>query len=130
MKRYKILHQTSFEFPEQVQLLPHTLRLRPREGHELRIENFLLDISPNATLRWHRDVEGNSIATASFRDKVQTLTVNTETIIQKYDQGPYDFLVADYAVDYPFNYKNEDQLLLSPYTKKAGKKERRTAEHQ
>ncbi|MDG2089946.1 MAG: transglutaminase family protein [Gammaproteobacteria bacterium] len=123
MKRYKILHQTSYEFSEEVQFLPHTLRLRPREGHELRIENSLLDISPNASLRWHRDVEGNSVATASFSDKAQTLTINSEIIIQKYDQEPYDFLVADYAVDYPFNYSDEDQALLSPYMKKAGEKE-------
>lgn len=121
MKRFKILHQTSYEFSEQVQLLPHTLRLRPREGHELRIESSVLDISPNASLRWHRDVEGNSVATASFSEKAQTLKIVSETIIQKYDHVPYDFLVADYAVNYPFNYNDEDKVLLSPYMEKVSK---------
>ncbi|MBN4059759.1 MAG: cysteine protease [SAR86 cluster bacterium] len=115
MKRYKILHQTSYEFTDAVQLLPHTLRLRPREGHELRIESSILNISPEAALRWHRDVEGNSVATATFNDNAQALNINSEIIIQKYDQVPHDFLVADYAVDYPFNYSDEDQVLLSPY---------------
>ncbi|MEE4291134.1 MAG: transglutaminase family protein, partial [Cycloclasticus sp.] len=93
----------------------HTLRLRPREGHELRIESSTLDISPSATLRWHRDVEGNSVATATFSNSAQRLVVKSEIIIQQYDQAPHDFLVADYAVDYPFNYNDEDKVLLSPY---------------
>tara|TARA_R110000772_G_scaffold14958_1_gene42759 strand:+ start:1125 stop:1985 length:861 start_codon:yes stop_codon:yes gene_type:complete len=115
MKRYKILHQTNYEFSGQVQLDPHTLRLRPREGHELRIESSALDISPDANLRWHRDVEGNSVATANFMGSTSYLYISSEVIIQQYDHLPYDFLVADYAVDYPFNYEPEDQILLAPY---------------
>lgn len=115
MKRYKILHKTQYTFSGLVQLQPHTLRLRPREGHELCIERSLLDISPLATLRWHRDVEGNSVATATFKDSTQILTIQSEIIIQQYDQAPNDFLVADYAVDYPFCYNKEDKVLLSPY---------------
>jgi transglutaminase-like putative cysteine protease len=115
MKRYKILHETDYNFSGVVQLQPHTLRLRPREGHELRIESSTLDISPSATLRWHRDVEGNSVATATFSNSAQRLVVKSEIIIQQYDQAPHDFLVADYAVDYPFNYNDEDKVLLSPY---------------
>ncbi|MCB1669166.1 MAG: transglutaminase family protein [Porticoccaceae bacterium] len=115
MKRYKILHETLYNFSGSVQLLPHTLRLRPREGHELRIESSALDIFPAATLRWHRDVEGNSVATATFNGSTQNLTIKSEIIIQQYDQTPHDFLVADYAVDYPFSYIDEDKVLLSPY---------------
>ncbi len=109
------MHKTQYNFSGLVQLQPHTLRLRPREGHELRIESSKLAISPSPTLRWHRDVEGNSVATATFNDSTQVLTTQSEVIIQKYDQTPHDFLVADYAVDYPFHYNDEDKVLLSPY---------------
>lgn len=115
MKRYKIVHQTMYKYSGWVQLYPHTLRLRPREGHELRIESSKLDISPVATLRWHRDVEGNSVSIATFDGKTEDLTVKSEIVIQKFDLYPHDFLVADYAVDYPFNYLEEDRILLSPY---------------
>lgn len=115
MKRYKIVHKTQYNFSGMVLLQPHTLRLRPREGHELRIESSKLDISPPATLRWHRDVEGNSVAIATFIDSTQILTVQSEITIQQYDQLPHDFLVADYAVAYPFYYTDEDKVLLSPY---------------
>ncbi|HEY7773262.1 MAG TPA: transglutaminase family protein [Marinagarivorans sp.] len=115
MKKFKIEHKTHYAFSNAVQLLPHTLRLRPREGHELRIEYSKLEISPPASLRWQRDVEGNSVATATFTTKTPTLTIVSEVVIQQYDLLPHDFVVADYAVNYPFNYSDEDRVLLSPY---------------
>ena len=120
MKRFKILHQTKYDFTDQVELLPHTFRLRPREGHELRIESSKLNISPTATLRWHRDVEGNSIAMASFTKKTNALAVESEIIIQKYDLNPFDFMITDYALNYPFNYQTEDAISLAPYLNKPG----------
>lgn len=115
MKRYKILHETSYQFSGPVQLLPHTLLLRPREGHELRIESSVLAIDPQPTLRWQRSVEDNSVATAHFMGSTQQLLITSEVIIQQYDQAPHDFLVSDYAVDYPFSYSDEDRQLLAPY---------------
>lgn len=117
MQRYKILHRTYYNFSGVVRLEPHALRLRPRESHELRIESSTLEITPAATLRWHRDVEGNSVAIASFDAPCRQLLVESQVIIQQHNQAPLDFLVADYAMDYPFAYAAEDWILLSPYTK-------------
>ncbi len=115
MQRYKILHRTYYNFSAAVRLEPHTLRLRPREGHELRIESSELKISPAATLRWHRDVEDNSVAIASFEKLARQLVVESEIIIQHFNQSPLDFLVADYAMDYPFSYLPDDRAVLLPY---------------
>ena len=91
------------------------MRLRPREDHELRIESSTLRITPPATLLWHRDVEGNSVATATFELPTNQLVVESEVILQQYNEAPLDFLVADYAVSYPFSYQSDDKILLSPY---------------
>lgn len=115
MQRYKILHRTYYNFSAAVRLEPHALRLRPREGHELRIESSTLEITPPATLRWHRDVEDNSVAIATFDAPANQLVIESEVIIQQYNQAPLDFLVADYAMDYPFAYTPEDMVVLSPY---------------
>ena len=115
MQRYKILHRTFYNFSAPVRLEPHTLRLRPREGHELRIESSTLQITPPATVRWHRDVEDNSIAIATFDAPASQLAIESAVIIQQYDLAPLDFLVADYAIDYPFAYRPEDRVVLSPY---------------
>ena len=115
MQRYKILHRTYYNVPAAVQLGPHVLRLRPREGHELHIESAALEITPPATLRWHRDVEDNSVAIATFDTPTRQLVIESEVIIQQFNESPLDFLVADYAIDYPFAYSPEDRVVLSPY---------------
>ncbi|HKI73234.1 MAG TPA: transglutaminase family protein [Pseudomonadales bacterium] len=117
MRRYKILHRTYYNFASAVRLGPHALRLRPREDHELRIESSSLRIFPPATLRWHRDVEDNSVAIATFDLPANRLSIESEVIIQQYNLAPLDFLVADYAADYPFAYRPEDSIVLSPYLK-------------
>ncbi len=122
MQRYKILHRTYYNFSGEVMLEPHTLRLRPRENHELRIESSKLKITPAASLRWFRDVEDNSVAIATFDSHTDQLIIESEIIIQQYNEGPLDFLVADYAIYYPFNYQAEDLAVLSPYMLSTGQK--------
>ena len=115
MKRYKIIHSTYYNYTDTVTLGPHHLLLRPREGHDLRIESFVLKITPDAQIYWHRDVEDNSVAIANFTRPTQQLRVESEVIIQQYNEFPLDFIVADYAINYPFSYNEGDQFLLSPY---------------
>ena len=121
MQRYKILHRTYYNFSALVTLEPHTLRLRPREGHELRIESSNLHITPPATLRWQRDAEDNSVAIASFSQPTNQLKIESEVIIQQFNEAPLDFLVADYALNFPFNYTDTDKVLLAPYLKNMGR---------
>jgi transglutaminase-like putative cysteine protease len=115
MRRFKILHRTYYNFSGVVRLEPHVLRLRPREGHELRVESSSLAITPAATLRWHRDVEDNSVAIATFDTPAQQLVIESEVIIQQFNEAPLDFLVDVYATNYPFAYGAEDRVVLAPY---------------
>jgi transglutaminase-like putative cysteine protease len=115
MQRYKIIHRTYYNYSVEVTLGPHTLLLRPREDHELRIESFALKTTPLSTLLWHRDVEGNSVAIANFDVPTTQLVIESEVIIQQYNEAPLNFVVADYAMVYPFAYQPDDKVLLSPY---------------
>lgn len=115
MQRYKILHRTYYNFSAEVELKPHYLRLRPLEGHQLRIESSKLKITPEANIRWQRDVEDNSVAIASFNTATSQLFIESEVIIQQYNETPLDFLVEDYAINFPFEYPAEDKVVLLPY---------------
>jgi transglutaminase-like putative cysteine protease len=64
-------------------------------------------------------VEDNSVAIATFDSSANQLVIESEVIIQQYNQAPLDFLVADYATDYPFVYTFEDRVVLSPYMNSA-----------
>lgn len=115
MQRYKIIHRTYYNYSAHIVLGEHRLLLRPREDHELRIESFVLKTAPESKIFWHRDVEGNSVATASFVEPTRQLVIESEVIIQQYNEFPLNFMVADYAIKYPFSYQTDDMFLLSPY---------------
>jgi transglutaminase-like putative cysteine protease len=102
-----------------VQLGPHTLLLRPREGQELRIEASTLQTTPPSSLRWHRDVEDNAVAIATFHAPTSQLLIESKVIIVQYNQTPLDFLVDEHAANYPFAYRSEDEAVLAPYLKVA-----------
>ena len=115
MRRLKIVHSTRYEFVDRVVLGPHRLLLRPREGHELRIESSVLDTTPPAKISWLRDVHDNSVAIATFVGQAMQLAIHSEVVVQHYGESPLDFLVADSAVNYPFHYDADAIPVLRPY---------------
>lgn len=115
MRRLRISHLTEYRFSSLVALQPHRLLLRPREGHDLRIESSKLDILPATHIKWHRDVFDNSVAVASFLEPSDRLMIASEVVIEHYEEAPLDFLVADYAVNYPFLYNVEERVDLLPF---------------
>jgi len=115
VRRLKISHVTEYLFSEPVSLLPHRLLLRPRESHNVRIESSILDIFPGHTLQWKRDVLDNSVAVVGFPEPADQLRISSDLVIQHYEENPFDFLLDDYAVSYPFDYSIEEQADLAPF---------------
>ncbi len=115
MRRLLIKHVTTYQYAEAVTLLPHKLLLRPREGHDIRIESVELDISPAHQLDWQRDVYDNAVAQVTFLEPASMLSISSRVLIQHYDDQPLNFLVADYAVSFPFKYDVAERSDLDPY---------------
>ena len=61
-KVINIVHRTEYLYKTQVRLNRHRLMVRPRDGHDLRLDAAYLRITPRAKLRWFFDAFGNSIA--------------------------------------------------------------------
>jgi transglutaminase-like putative cysteine protease len=115
MQRLRIQHLTEYLFPVPVTLNAHRLLIRPREGHDVRIESSKLNISPAYKIKWQRDVFDNSLAVVSFLKAADKLTIASEVVIQHYEQAPFDFMVDDYAVNYPFTYALNEQVDLATF---------------
>lgn len=115
MRRLQIEHETTYEYAETVALLPHKLLLRPREGHDIRIESADLTIAPAHHLQWQRDVYDNSVAWVNFIEPSNRLSIVSRLLLQHYDDQPLDFLVAEFAVFYPFQYEAAERVDLGPY---------------
>jgi len=114
MQALRVSHLTEYTFADFVTLQPHQLMLRPREGHDIRILSSRLEISPAHSVRWHRDVYNNSVATVNFEAAANRLSINSEVTLEHYDEDPLDFVVADYAVHYPFRYQPYEEGDLAP----------------
>lgn len=115
MKRLQIKHLTEYVFSAPVILQTHFLLLRPREGHDVRIESSKLQISPAYHIKWYRDVFDNSLAAVTFPQQSQHLSIHSEVVIQHYEEAPFDFLIADYAVYYPFTYAHTEWADLAAF---------------
>lgn len=115
MKRIRILHRTKYFYHTPIQLGPHQAMVRPREGHDLHIENSILEIEPQGEVRWLRDINGNSIAILTFNESTQALEVNSEVTVVRYDDPRAECLIEPSATSYPFQYAANEQVELVPY---------------
>jgi transglutaminase-like putative cysteine protease len=114
MQKLRVSHLTEYHYAGQVTLEPHRLLLRPREGHDIRIVSSKLDIKPAHRTRWYRDVYNNNVATITFTGPASHLSIHSEVTLEHYEEAPLDFVVADYAVNYPFHYLPEERPDLVP----------------
>jgi transglutaminase-like putative cysteine protease len=115
MKRLRISHLTEYEYIEPVIFGPHRILVRPREGHDVHIESSRLEIEPDATVKWLRDIYGNSIAILTFFASGARLRVLSEVVVNHYDENPLDFTVDTEAAAYPFQYPVDEHAELIPY---------------
>ena len=115
MRRIKIEHTTTYEYPHPVEFLPHRVLVRPREGHDLRIESSRLVISPRYRIAWYRDVHSNSVAAVKFGEKSAHLSIVSEVVVQHYEEEPVAMTVDPAAAVFPFHYDPMEQIDLMVY---------------
>jgi transglutaminase-like putative cysteine protease len=102
--KIRIQHRTTYNYSQPVSFGQHKIMVRPREGHDLHIESSVLEINPAHTIRWMRDVNGNSIAKVDFTRQASQISFYSEVILNQYDTNPLDFILEESAVNYPFVY--------------------------
>ncbi|MCB1772130.1 MAG: transglutaminase family protein [Gammaproteobacteria bacterium] len=115
MQRIKIDHNTTYRYSTQVQLGEHVLHLRPREGHDIRIESSGLKISPPFDIRWRRDVYGNSVAHVWFSEAADRLEIASSVTVEQYEPAIVERLpLTEDAERFPFVYAPMEQIDLVP----------------
>ena len=108
MTTLSLLHRTIYRYRAPVQLLPHRLQLRPREGRELRLLSHDIVCTPSADLTWSRDVFGNEVATARFAAQSDCLTIESTALVELTAPNWPVFDIDGSAISYPFVYATED----------------------
>ena len=115
MKRFRIEHRTTYTYPRPVHLGRHRLVIRPREGHDLRVERLSLSITPRHRKIWTCDIFGNNVAIVDFLEPADELEICSDVIVQR--TNPF----ADFAehergrIPWPVVYDPLEQSAVSVY---------------
>ncbi|MBV6658060.1 MAG: transglutaminase family protein [Devosiaceae bacterium] len=111
--RFTITHTTRYSFTAPVELHPHRLMVRPRDGHHLRIVDTKLSVSPHAQAIWSFDVFGNSVGTLSFSGMANELVITSTLDLERFPAQPEDLVLEGRTTSYPLNYTPEERRDLA-----------------
>lgn len=116
MKRFRIRHRTAYRYSAPVRLGPQRLMMRPRDSHDLALDETVLLIDPVPTaIRWLHDVWGNSVAVASFSGETDHLTVESRLEVNHYGLAAPELHLDSSAETWPFEYPASERIDLLPY---------------
>jgi hypothetical protein len=115
MSRYAIQHRTHYRYARPVELGVHRLMVRPKDSHDLRLEDATLTLSPHADVRWSHDVFGNSIARVTFSRPTDELLIESHLEVTRYSLGASAIEIDDSVRHYPFVYAPDERLNLGPF---------------
>ncbi len=111
----RVRHRTEYHYDGEVSFGPHRLMLRPRDGHDLWVEDARLAIRPRADLRWSFDPFGNSVAVASFAKPATSLTVTSTLMLRRYSAALRRGGFTSPTAFFPFVYDAEEAIDLQPF---------------
>ncbi len=118
--RLHIEHVTAYAYAVPVTFHRHRLVVRPREGHDLRIERFGLQLAPRHRVQWIRDVFGNSIALVDWLEPADLLRIATDVVVERTVPFPERDLHEPWRVPYPPRYDPLEAPVIAPYVTPPG----------
>lgn len=102
-------HVTTYRYRQPVAFGEHRMMFRPREGHDQRLLEARLTITPEpAEIRWLHDVFGNSVAVARFRGRAQELCFDSAVRLDHAPVNALDFALEPEAETFPFAYGTDE----------------------
>ncbi len=110
-----ISHVTRYSYDRPVAFGPHRLLVRPRDGHDMRVLEAHLVISPAAKLHWQFDVFGNSVAHAIFTESSDNLEIRSDLLIKRYAGYSERDVSAHPPSLMPMEYRVDNATDLAPY---------------
>jgi len=115
MSRLRITHVTAYRYAEPVEFGPHRLVLRPREGHDLQVEDLDLQLKPAAAFHWQRDVFGNSIAYAHVAEKADQLEIRNVVTIRRRETNAAPDALRQLSARLPLEFSPLEESVVRGY---------------
>nr|WP_242500661.1 transglutaminase family protein [Tropicimonas sp. IMCC6043] len=115
IRTLRILHRTRYAYDRPVSFGEHRLMIRPRDGHDMRILESSLTVSPRANVHWTFDTFGNSVALLSFHEAADELVIESELLLRRYGLDEPLTRIERYAGTFPVHYDVDEFIDLGPY---------------
>ena len=110
-----IIHDTTYRYNRAVRFGPHRLVLRPREGHDVRIEEMRVKIEPEFELEWSRDLFGNCVATAHILRPAEHLRIHSEVLLSQTAPFPQSLARRDAPTRFPVQFSEIESAVAAAY---------------
>lgn len=104
----EVRHRTLYRYAQPVTFGQHRAMLRPRGGHDLRVRNSRLTISPKASVRWIHDVFSNSVTLIDFEEPGDHLLIESVLEVEHYAVERPELILSPGTETYPFSYVPEE----------------------
>ena len=113
---YDITHTTQYRYAQPVTLGEHRVLFRPRDSHDLRVLATSMQVLPEpADIRMIQDAYSNSVALVQPQSPATELKVVCSFTVEHTGTRALELPLRPWAQKYPFNYDDEEQLVLAHY---------------
>jgi transglutaminase-like putative cysteine protease len=110
-----IVHDTTYSYKKAVRFGPHRLVIRPREGHDVRIEEIRVEIEPTFDLEWSRDLFGNCVATAHILSPAEHLRIHSEVLLHQTAPFPLRPAQRQTRTEFPVHFSEIESAVATAY---------------
>ena len=113
---FDITHTTHYRYAQPVALGKHRVLFRPRDSHDLRVLATDMTVTPTPVdIRLIQDVYSNSVALVQPQSPADELKVVCSFSVEHTGTRALDFPLSPRAQQFPFDYNDEERLVLAPY---------------
>ena len=115
MPIYVVHHVTTYRYRRPVAFGEHHMMLTPREGHDQRLLESSLKITPEpVSLHFSDDALGNRVGVARFSGHADTLVFESRIRVQLWRSHPTGFNIEDRGISLPVTFDEDELLDLRP----------------
>ncbi len=109
-------HLTQYRYDRPVSLSAQLVRLRPAPHCRTRILSYSLRVTPSKHfINWQQDPQANYLARLVFPERTRELRVEVDLVAEMAVLNPFDFFLAPYADEVPFEYESTEAVELAPF---------------
>lgn len=115
--RFKIIHETEYQFSEAVFLEPHYLMFKPKNAPHIDLESHALKLSITAAgVSEQLDAEDNFVHFCWFEGIHKNMVIRSEAIVDSRPHNPFNFLIYPLNINtIPFTYSDTLYVSLQKY---------------